>query len=456
MERIYFNSDAYYWGFKRVNDEALWLADRSSRSSVLFGPPGQGKATDILIPNLLLGGPGRGLYVNDSKAELYAICARQMRKLGYKTYLINPFNILRDWPHEDMTTCRFNPLENMPGPDDPEFINTINALAEGLILRDGGNTFFTDGARNFVAGVIAFVCGAVPPDLRNFTSVLRIVKARGEEFQDFMRDMQASNIELAQMAAAPYLVAEPTRGAMEILETASVQLSFLAVPGIQHVLNGPSDFTWSDLKRGNVAVFIALPEAEGKMYARFTRMLLASAFKSCLTFPRAPVSFVLDELANSLGGEAMSLIPIGFALGRGYGVYICPAVFQSYPQAVSVFGKNDVENFLACSATQCWLTPNDPISCDVIAKRGGERLGLDVQFNPMTQAWTPTGRGAGIPIFRAHDLYGFPRNKLILYRENCAQAITAYRLPYFKIPMLAAVANVSPYAPLVAKKAGMR
>src|SRR5690349_6202073 len=105
MERMKIPTDAFYWGFKQIDGSALWLADRSEKSSLLFGPPRQGKATDILIPNLICNGgvngePGQSLVINDPKCELYAVCSKHMRAMGKTVYLINPFDLLPDYDED--------------------------------------------------------------------------------------------------------------------------------------------------------------------------------------------------------------------------------------------------------------------------------------------------------------------------------------------------------------------
>src|SRR5581483_8763427 len=126
------------------------------------------------------------------------------------------------------------------------------------------------------------------------------------------------------------------KSVLDTLQTARTQLgSFLTADGIRECLSG-SDFRWSDLKDGNVTVYIVLPEAEAKTFHRFTRLIYASSLKALLRLPARPVYYVMDELATSLGESQLDMVDTAFNLGRGYGVRV-HAFFQNWAQVKSVF-----------------------------------------------------------------------------------------------------------------------
>src|SRR5262249_41554607 len=154
---------------------------------------------------------------------------------------------------------------------------------------------------------------------RNLVTVNEIIQSRGGTFLDHMAQLVLCGLDIARHAAAPYLDEHAPRSVWDTLSTASTQLgSFMQVKGIQHVLSG-SDFAWTDLKEHKVTVYIVMPEAEAKTYYRFTRLLFASAFKAMLAPPRAPVWFIMDELATSLGDRSLDQIETAMSLGSGYG-----------------------------------------------------------------------------------------------------------------------------------------
>jgi type IV secretory pathway TraG/TraD family ATPase VirD4 len=117
-------------------------------------------------------------------------------------------------------------------------------------------------------------------------------------------------------------------------------------------------------------------------------------------------------------------------------------------QAISVHGKDKAESILSGAGTQIFLTPNDETTAGYISRRAGTRTTFDLQYDGWY--WQPNGHGCGMPVYSQHDLYGFPRNKLIMFREGVSNAIEAYRTPYYK-SALAKLAAPNPYAPPAGK-----
>ena len=435
------SSKGWYSGFVVQEDKRRWYMDKSGLSGLLVAPTGLGKGTKILMFNGLVSA-GCSLVWNCPKLETHAVVARQQRALGKKTYVLNPFGTCEDWPHEDLTTNRFNPVAAGPGPHDRGFENYCNALAEGIWINTGGDKFFTNGARILGAGVTGFARG-LSPENQSLRTVYDILKSRGEDLLIFMREMRDSGIEIARAAAAPYLVAEPTRGAMEILETAAQQITWAGVPEIQSVIDGPSDFTYDEIKRGNVLVTIGIPEAESKMYPSLTRMFFAAILKACLTPPLyAPVRLVIDEAGVCLAEQSLSTLETAYSLGRGSLTTVL-SCFQNIPQARSVFGEKKFSSMMSACGTQVYMTPNDSETCAYLSNRCGERTALNLAYDGYR--WKPTGGAIGVPVLRPHELYGFSRDRLLIVEQGRSNVIQAYALPYHKVPLLNDVANLNPY-----------
>jgi type IV secretion system protein VirD4 len=234
----------------------------------------------------------------------------------------------------------------------------------------------------------------------------------------------------------------------------------MQVEGIKHVLSG-SDFTWSDLKEEKTTIYVVMPPDEAKTYYRFTRLMFASAFKAMLAPPRAEhgVWLIMDELATSLGDRSLDQIESMMSMARGYGVKLM-GVFQSYPQAEHLFGKDKAQALMASAGIQQFYTVNDEHTAGVICRRAGARTELELQGGydqrrPIPTAagaqpqpmWEPGNRAIGVPLYRPQDLYSLPRNKTIIFKEGVGQPIEAFRTPYFKMSQMAALAAPNPYAP---------
>src|SRR5262249_2261450 len=138
------------------------------------------------------------------------------------------------------------------------------------------------------------------------------------------------------------------------------------------------DFEWSDLKEKKITIYISLPESQAKRYYRFTRLLFASAFQALLTLPPAPVWFIMDELATSLGERALDQVETAMSLGPGYGLKL-QCIFQSYAQAEHIFGKFKAQAMLGSAEIIQTYTVNDEASAHMICARAGQRTELALQ-----------------------------------------------------------------------------
>lgn len=439
-------TDAWYQGFIQHNGQTLMLANRDEKSSVLFGPPRKGKTTDYLEWSLLTN-VGQALIINDPKLEHKAICGKRWRELGKRIVTLNPFppKLAADWPHEDLSSSDFlNPLD-LVEPDEPGYEDYLYSILDGMLYADGGSTFFTDNAKKFVVGGMDWACRlSAKEKLNNLTAVHSAVNATGDTRKAYCQLMTDHGGQLAKDGAAPFLVDEPNTGDLESLATACAQLQFLTIPEIARVLSGPSSFTFADLKDPNFVLDISLPEDKAKRWNRFTRTIYAVAFSGSLRLPRAPSMFVMDELAESIGGNELAQVSTGFTYGPGWGCKVL-AVFHNIPQAEAVMGKQRAESILSSAGTQIFLTPNCETTAGYISRRAGTRTTFDLQYDGWF--WQPNGRGIGVPVYRQHDLYGFPRNKMILFRENVSNAIEVCRAPYMSVPALNRLAQPNPYAP---------
>lgn len=114
--------------------QGLWLGHAFGRpirlggdeSALVVAPTGSGKTTSLAVPNILTF--NGSIIVNDSKGEIYDLCARTMQKRGTRCYLFAPL---------DLNSCGYNPFSFIRL--DPEHkLKDLILLAEALIPN--GNT----------------------------------------------------------------------------------------------------------------------------------------------------------------------------------------------------------------------------------------------------------------------------------------------------------------------------
>jgi type IV secretion system protein VirD4 len=344
------------------------LLYKGQNSLITVGAPGSGKFA-TLIASLLLSWRGGSMVMNDPKGEGAAVTGR-WRALFSRLVVLNPFNLCPDIRH--MRGMRWNPLLEL-NPSLDSFADDCEAIAHALILRGGSSDpHWLDAAQKLIAGLIAFV-RTHPSETPTLPRVVEILHLSTEFFIATMMEVAESPLPICQDAAAPWLSesAATNKELSSIRSSAQTQLGSLRrSKALAYLLSG-SDFKFSDIKRLKMSVYICLPEHLAKMHARFTRLVYSAAIQASMRLPYAPVLFVMDELATSLGDEQLEAVTTAFALGRGYGVRL-HVFFQSDAQREALFGKK--ANAIAASAGVIqYFQAADETTFRLMSERAGNR-----------------------------------------------------------------------------------
>ncbi len=99
------------------------------------------------------------------------------------THVLDPFHVT------GARTNHYNPLDDLD-PRAPTFESDAGTLAGALIMSDGGQSFFTDGARKLVAGLIVYVC-TTPNQPRTLAHVLVLLNLPDDEWLVLMANLKA-------------------------------------------------------------------------------------------------------------------------------------------------------------------------------------------------------------------------------------------------------------------------
>jgi type IV secretory pathway TraG/TraD family ATPase VirD4 len=116
-------------------------------------------------------------------------------------------------------------------------------------------------------------------------------------------------------------------------------------------------------------VFVVLPEDKAKIFHRFTRLVYESSFRALLKSPPAPVYFIMDELATSLGDAQQQRVEMAMSLGRAAGVRV-HAFFQNYAQMKTIF-KDNAGSVESAAGVMQFFQPNDEDTFKKMQSLGG-------------------------------------------------------------------------------------
>lgn len=458
-------SERMYFGWFHDDRTGQWRRVKydGENSLILTAPPGSGKFTRQ-IAHTLLTYPG-SVFVFDPKGQAYAVTARYRRTLG-KVHALDPFGVLAKKLGIATPTSRFNPLALLD-PASDEFTADVGLLADAIIIQSSTARYFSDGARQLVQGIIEHE-RCMRPDA-SLVDVYRMIRQSDTDFMEYMLAALAhSPSENARDIAAVYGASEAPKSILELWSDAKTQLAtFMAATSIQRLLAG-NDFDWLDAKRKPVTWYVILPEQHAKTFARFTRLLFASAMKALIAPPRADVLFLMDEIATSLGGAGLEIVNTAFTLGRGYGIRV-QAVLQSWSQTRDIWG-GQTDAIVASSGVLQFFKPRDDTTARFIRQRAGDRT-VYYETESVSESWGSSATGdtmntsrsrslhvAAMPLYREQDLYGLGAGAKpgqaapqLLFMDGLSHPVEAWTLPYWHPAAgLQGRYDPDPYAPVSA------
>lgn len=293
------------------NDTGLPLVARYPGHLLTVAGTGQGKSATQIIANLLTY-PG-SVVVLDPKGELFAATADRRRRFG-KVFRLAP--LAR--PGEPASD-RYNPLDEMGDPR--ELANRARRLAEMLIVRQGAKgaaeaTFFENEAVNLLTAVTMFVVEmatrAGSPEDRAMGEVRRIctlpvLAGRSERNPNVAQYLEDVLVQMVQLSGYEYVRRQGSvfqgyeaKLLSSIVSELNSNLAFWdGHPGFAEV-TATSDFTFADLERETVTVYLTIPFKDMATSYRYLRAMVGLAFAAMeekQEARQASVLFILDEFA---------------------------------------------------------------------------------------------------------------------------------------------------------------
>jgi Type IV secretory system Conjugative DNA transfer len=280
-------------------------ADRRFRQDghiLTCAPTGAGKGIGAVIPNLL-DYPGSA-FVLDLKGENYAVTARARRAAGQDVFLIDPFGITGATGH---AMSWLDALE----PEDPEVVSLSGALADMLVVRAGteSDPHWNDSARELLRGLLVYVAG-LPSERRNMAELRHILTAPEDDLAEILADMLADPSRgqrlVARTAAAHLNRPERERGS--VLSTAVRHTTWLDDPRLCTALMR-SDFTFRDLKRRPMTVYLAIPPDRLRACLGFVRGFIGLALNAISATPGQPAARVASSSTSSASSAVSTAWP---------------------------------------------------------------------------------------------------------------------------------------------------
>ncbi|MBV9576343.1 MAG: type IV secretory system conjugative DNA transfer family protein [Gammaproteobacteria bacterium] len=271
-------------------------------NKLTISPPGGGKTSTSSIPILLThDGP---VFAFDIKGELWAVTARfRADILGRNVIVIDPFGIKKSEDFKRgkstslLTEHRLNPFDWIP---EDKRDRMINAFAASFVINEGGYaTHFDENAKILIRGYIDYLMNQ-ESSRRTLPMLYQLMSENLEEAQLTFDQMAQLNGRAGAAANQINRVGQDERGS--ILSTSYRQIDWMGDSNIQATL-AESNFDLRDFLKGNMDIFVVLPEDQVKEHNRLFRMIMSLLMSLIVQanpsdLPKKKMLFLLEELAQ--------------------------------------------------------------------------------------------------------------------------------------------------------------
>ena len=416
-----------------------------------IAPPGAGKGTSIVIPNLLRY-PG-SVVVADPKAELYAVTARhRARKLGNRVIVLCPWaDKMSEELGIEIPDHGFNPLSILqPGPDlkdEAELLSTL--LLPGKAGMNASDEFWLDGGQTILTAFLLDLVSRYEtydlPLLRrqllappNELSDSLLEMSRNEDFGGCIAEYGGKLLGALQNAPQQF------EGWMGSAQKA-LRIYDPFSPMAAHVGQGEIDF--KSLKNEPTTIYLILPTDRANSHAAWLNLVLSLAMELVgRDRSNRRVLFLLDEMAN-LG--YLPNVLRGMAQYRGQGVQIW-SIIQQVSQLERLYRREGMREILGMSEAVNTFGIWEPDTLKVVSDWLGQR-----SVKGFSQSVTPESGGVPFgynysatevasPLLRPEEIRTLPSDQQLIFYRN-QPPILAEKRNYLKDRRWRRLAGPNPY-----------
>lgn len=371
-----------------VGDKRIGLRD--DRHVMTIAGSRAGKGVSTIIPNLI-DYPG-SMVVIDPKGENACITANRRGRgsshvkegLGQSVHVLDPFGV------SGHPSACFNPLAIID-PQADSAVDDAALIADSLVIQEQGEgRHFSSAARNFLRGLILFVCAKVTrPEQRTLVTLRTLLTLDGSEFKSLLAEMAATSACNGVIRrAGNSLAVKDERERSGVVSTAIEQTDFLDSPALGRCLSG-SDFVLADLKRKPMTVYLCLPAMHMATHNRWLRIIInlaIAAMERERAKPAHPIVFLMDEFPI-LGH--MESIEKAAGLMAGFGVKLWPIV-QDLSQLKAIY-EDSWETFLGNAGLVQIFGNTDLTTLDYASQRLGKTTILQVSKGEISKQQAASG-----------------------------------------------------------------
>jgi type IV secretion system protein VirD4 len=360
-EKNLFGTDGIILGSVIDNAVEKVFSYKGDRHLLTSAPTRSGKGVSHIIVNLLC--YQGSMLVIDPKGENARITAKARRGMGQKVHCVDPWHISGE------EVSRFNPLDWIDLGDVDATENAM-LLADALVQKDShGDSFWAEEAKALLQGLILLVAfDEAYQGRRHLGTVRDLLLLSGDDLEALFQQMANSPHHIIASTGSRSLQKEAKLMA-NVLASAQAETHFLDSTRLRESLSA-SDFTFEDLKKTPMTIYLILPSDRLGAFGRFLRLLVQQAItvnaRNIEDKPKKPVLFILDEMP-ALG--RLTMVEQAYGLMAGFGIQLW-GITQDLCQLRKVYGE-DYESFIGNSGAVAYFGSPDKTSAEYFSAMCG-------------------------------------------------------------------------------------
>ena len=394
-----------------------------------LAPPGAGKGTCLVVPNLLTY-PG-SMIVTDPKGELTAITARHRReRLGHHVIVLNPW---RDKMTEeldvDLGDDGFNPLSVIkPGPDVKDDAEMVASLLIGgqQAKMSGSDKFFSNFGQSVLTAFILHLVSRGAPERVTLPEVRHMLMAGPDQMQRQIDAMMASSEFSGVIREYGGKLAGTLENSPEEFQggisTAQAALTIYDPHGplCKHVSRGTIELT--AIKDKPTTIYVIMPGDRGRTHSAWMNLIMSLGMDMVARDrSNRRVVFLMDEFANlgHLPGVLQAM-----ALYRGMGVQIWP-IIQQLRQLNRIYSEDEQHEIFGMAEMFNTFGIWEQESIDLVSEWLGQFTVKDYGQNIRPQMMTGSpfdfsmgASNAAKPMMRPEDIRQMPSDLQLIFYKN--------------------------------------
>ncbi len=413
------------------------LSDIDSFQAVgIFSPPGRGKTTGYIVPNILNKAQQKcSMLISDPSGEIFEKTSGYLASKGYDIQVI--------CPSEPELSAQFNPFEGL----DHRHIDELGALCQSIVLsKYGGDKeqIWNDGAID-IEEIIAKTLAYSEPDKLNLPNINFLVQRFGSEgkgldewiIHNYHNPVDSSDTTIID--AWKSLIAQEGKMLSSFATVLRTALKPFNNRQVQEIFYG-NDIDLHQFRTKKTAIYIRLKENKMQYY-QFLIDLFYTKFFSVMT-EHIPSKKELDVYCflDEFGHAYVHGFPTIINNIRKYRVSLS-MVFQSVSQITSKYGQEDGKTIKSAISNTIVFAGADIQT----AREQSEKIGKRViqqkkSFDDHVEQYTQ------VDLMPPEKIRTLEADKLLFISGNHSAFTTKFVPYYHSSSKFRRAANKKPYA----------